>query len=86
MPEERRYAYTYAIIDTTDNMCVEVRTQTNEVDTTAHPEYIPIPSYNEEYIMKYYSYETQKWYEDTAFTIEWIQARKDDPLWQTSKE
>ena len=44
MPEARRYAYTYAIIDTTDNMCVEVRTQTNEVDTTAHPEYIPIPS------------------------------------------
>ena len=72
MPEARRYAYTYAIIDPTDNMCVEVCTQTNEIDTTAHPEAIPIPTYNEEYLCKYYSYDTQKWYVDAAFTTEWI--------------
>lgn len=71
MPEARHYAYKYAIIDPVDNMCIEVRTQTNEVDTTVHPEYIPIPEYNEEHIFKYYSYETRKWYEDAVFTIEW---------------
>ena len=72
MAESRRYAYNYALIDLTDNMCIEVSTRTIEVDTVAHPEYIPIPTYNEEYICKYYSYETQKWYEDAEFTIEWI--------------
>ena len=72
MPEARRYAYTYAIIDPADNMCVEVCTQTNEIDTTAHPEAIPIPTYNEEYLCKYYSYDTHKWYVDAAFTTEWI--------------
>lgn len=72
MPEARRYAYTYAIVDPTDNMCVEVCTQTNEIDVTAHPEAIPIPTYNEEYLCKYYSYDTQKWYVDAAFITEWI--------------
>lgn len=72
MPEVRHYTYNYAIIDPTDNMCIDVRTQTYEIDTTANPEVIPIPTYNEEYICKYYSYETQKWYEDEPCTIEWI--------------
>ena len=72
MAEIRRYAYTYAIVDPTDNMCVEVCTQTNEIDTTAHPEAIPIPTYNEEYLCKYYSYDTQKWHVDATFTTEWI--------------
>ena len=72
MAEARHYAYTYAIIDPADNMCVEIRTQTYEIDTTAHPEYISIPTYNEEYIMKYYNRENGKWYVDAAFTTEWI--------------
>lgn len=72
MPEARRYAYKYAIIDPVDNMCVQVLTRTLEADTIAHPEYIPILEYNEEYLCKYYSYETQKWYEDETCTIEWI--------------
>lgn len=72
MSEARRYAYNYAVIDPADNMCVEVCTMTYEIDTTAQPEYISIPSYNEDYLLKHYSYETQKWYEDEACTIEWI--------------
>ena len=72
MPEARRYAYNYAIIDPVDNMCIEVRTTTREVDTEANPDYIVIPTYNEDYLLKYYNYDTQKWYEDAEFTIEWI--------------
>ena len=71
MPEARRYAYKYTVIDPVDNMCVRVLTRTLDVDTIAHPEYIPIPEYNEEYLFKYYSYDTQKWYEDEGCTIEW---------------
>ena len=72
MPEARRYAYNYAIIDLTDNMCVEVCTQTREIDTVAHPEVIQIPTYNEEYLFKYYNRENGKWYTDAAFTNEWV--------------
>ena len=73
MPETRRYAYNYALIDVAvDNMCIEVTTTTREIDTVAHPEYVVIPTYNEEYLFKYYNYNTQKWYEDAEFTIEWI--------------
>ena len=72
MPEARRYAYAYAVIDPTDNMCIEVCSMTREMDTDANPEYISIPSYNEDYLLKYYSYDTQKWYTDAAFTNEWI--------------
>ena len=72
MPEARRYAYNYAVIDPVDNMCVQVLTRTSEIDLTTNPDYIEIPTYNEEYLFKYYSYDTQKWYEDAEFTIEWI--------------
>ena len=72
MPEARRYAYNYAVIDPVDNMCVQVLTRTSEIDLTTNPDYIEIPTYNEEYLFKYYSYDTHKWYEDAEFTIEWI--------------
>lgn len=71
MPEARRYAYKYAVIDPVDNMCVQVLTRTLEADTIAHPEYIPISVYNEEYLFKYYDRTNDKWYEDVDFTIEW---------------
>lgn len=70
--ETRRYAYTYAEIDLETGMCIGVVTRTREVDTVANPDYIPIPTYNEEYIMKYYNRENGKWYVDAAFTTEWI--------------
>ena len=44
MTEARRYAYNYAVIDPTDNLCVEECTMTQESDTTERPEYIPIPT------------------------------------------
>lgn len=66
-----RYAYNYALIDTTDNMCIEVSTTTGPVDTTAHPEYVEIPYYNENYMFKYYNFDNQKWYTDAAMTNEW---------------
>ena len=72
MPEARRYAYVYAVIDLTDNLCVHVFSTTSELDTSNNPEYIRLESYNEEYLFKYYSYDTHKWYEDAEFTIEWI--------------
>ena len=72
MPEARRYAYNYAVIDPMDNMCIHVMTSTREIDTVANPDYIEIPTYNENYLCKYYSYDTQKWYVDAAFTTEWI--------------
>ena len=72
MPEARRYAYTYAVIDLTDNMCIEVFSRSAEVDTTGHPEYTSLESYNEDYLCKYYNFDNGKWYEDAGFTIEWI--------------
>lgn len=72
MPEARRYAYNYAVIDPMDNMCIQVMTRTSEIDTTENPEVIPIPTYNEEYLFKYYNRENGKWYVDAAFTTEWI--------------
>ena len=72
MPEARRYAYNYALIDPTDNMCIEVSTTTSPIDTNAHPEYVELDSYNEEYLCKYYNRSNGKWYEDADFTIEWI--------------
>ena len=37
-----------------------------------NPDYIEIPTYDENYLCKYYSYNTQKWYVDAAFKTEWI--------------
>lgn len=73
MAESRRYQYVYAIIDPNyGNMCVEVRDTTREYPIDEYPTFIPIPTYNENYIMKYYNTNTQKWYTDFEFTNEWI--------------
>lgn len=64
---EPRLAYTYAEIDPTlDNMCIGVHTYSYEYDD---PCWIPIPIYDEEYILKYYI--NGSWYEDAAGTIPW---------------
>lgn len=67
--ETRRYQYLYAVIEPSmGDMCVEV------VDTTVkstNPNYIEIPEYNENYIMKYYNRSNGKWYTDAGFTNEW---------------
>lgn len=60
------YAYNYAEIDPSTGMCVGVHTLTSEV---THANMIPIPVYDEEYILKYYI--NGSWYEDAAGTIPW---------------
>lgn len=61
------YYYNYAEIDPTlGNMCVGVHTGTHEQNSDVM---IPIPVYDEEYIMKYYI--DGNWYEDEAGTIPW---------------
>lgn len=69
MAETRRYAYNYARIDLTTRMCYEVVTRTYE---TIQENMIPIPVYDEEYLMKYYI--DGNWYEDAAGTIPWQSA------------
>lgn len=61
------YYYNFAEIDPTmGNMCVGVHTGTVDVSSETM---IPIPVYDEEYIMKYYI--NGEWYEDEAGTIPW---------------
>lgn len=60
------YAYNYAEIDLTTGMCIGVRTRSAEIN---NPALIPIPVYDEEYIMKYYL--NGSWWEDAAGTIPW---------------
>ena len=61
------YYYNFAEIDPTmGNMCVGVHTSTADLESETM---IPIPVYDEEYIMKYYI--NGEWYEDEAGTIPW---------------
>lgn len=61
------YAYNYAEIDPTTNMCVGVQTTT--VDCSGEANLVEIPVYDEEYCFKYYI--NGNWYEDAAGTIPW---------------
>ena len=60
------YYYNYAELDS-DNMCIAVVTTTS--DDSANPAYVPIPVYDEEYLLKYYI--DGNWYEDAEGTIPW---------------
>lgn len=68
---EPRLAYNYARIDET-GWCYEVLStaKSHEGETG----YIAISAYNVDYMDKYYNVADGKWYEDAAFTIEWIPA------------
>lgn len=61
------YYYNYAEIDPATNMCIAVITTTS--DDSSNPVYVPIPVYDEEYILKYYI--DGNWYEDAEGTIPW---------------
>ena len=63
------YAYNFAVIDPTTNMCIGVQTTT---DPTAGEleNMVEIPVYDEEYCFKYYI--NGEWYEDAAGTIPWV--------------
>lgn len=66
----RRFQFVYAIIDpASDDMCVRVVDTTN--DYSANPNCIPIDTYNEEYICKYYDRTTGKWFLEKEHINEW---------------
>ena len=60
------YAYNYAEIDLSTNMCIGVYSSTTSSD---NPNFVEIPVDDPEYICKYYIY--GNWYEDAAGTIPW---------------
>ena len=68
------YYYNYAIIDRESGLCLEVRTATNDQsgESNEYELYVSIPTYTEDYLMKYYDESTGKWYYDAAMTNEWI--------------
>ena len=61
-----RYAFYYAIIDLDTRMCVEVQDTTDYIGDIT---FIRIPTYNEDYIEKYYI--DGVWYKDADGTIVW---------------
>lgn len=64
------YAYNYAEIDPTlGNMCIQVQTTTMQLDVENYPNWVEIPVYDENYVMKYYI--NGNWYEDAEGTIPW---------------
>lgn len=63
----QNYAYAYAVIDPTTGMCLGVQSGTAELEETES--LIRIPTYDEEYFMKYYI--DGAWYEDAEGTIPW---------------
>lgn len=62
------YAYNFAQIDPNTNMCIHVMS-TSDPEQGDMPNWVEIPVYDEEYIMKYYI--DGAWYEDAAGTIPW---------------
>lgn len=66
----KRYQYCYAVIDPALNdMCVQVQDTTT--DCSDLPNYIPLETYNEEYLFKYYDRATGKWYLEAEHVNEW---------------
>lgn len=61
------FAYVYAEIDLETNMCIGVHSTSSP--NPAGEEFVSIPVYDEEYIMKYYI--DGNWYEDEEGTIPW---------------
>lgn len=74
-----RYYYNFAEIVPATHMCIGVRTTTS--DDSGYDNLVPIPVFDEEYILKYYLCENHpeftydcldgKWYEDPEGTIPW---------------
>lgn len=71
------YAYCFAEIENATNMCVGVLSTTDpstEGPTNIGTTYVPIPTDDDNYIFKYYDFNTGKWYEDAEMTQEYIPA------------
>lgn len=71
MTTMRRYQYVYAVIDPDlDDMCVQVQDTT--INCSGDPNYIPLDTYNEEYLFKYYDRATRKWFLEATHETEWV--------------
>lgn len=69
------YAYAYAKINNSTNMCVGVVDTTNPTmdgSTNGVITYVMISEYNEDYILKYYNWDNGKFYYDAEYTQEFI--------------
>ena len=70
-------AYNFAEIDNETGMCIGVMTTTdpsNEGPTLSGTTYVAIPDDDDEYIFKYYDFNTGTWYYDAEMTQEYIPA------------
>lgn len=75
----QNYAYNYAEIDDATNMCIGVVTTSRPPEDVVGPTgsgstYIEIPDDDNDYIFKYYNFDTEKWYYDAEMTQEYIPA------------
>jgi hypothetical protein len=71
------YAYNFAEIDNTTGMCVGVMTTSDpstEGPTGCGTTYVPIPYDDDNYLLKYYDFNTGKWFYDAEMTQEYIPA------------
>lgn len=63
------YAYNYAEIDPSTNMCVGFHSATYE---STNPNWVLVPVYDPEYCFKYYNWDDGKFYYDAEYTQEYI--------------
>lgn len=71
------YAYNFAEIDNATNMCIGVMTTSDpneEGPTGYNTTYVAIPVDDDNYMFKYYDFDTGKWYYDAEMTQEYIPA------------
>lgn len=70
-------AYNFAEIDNATGMCIGVLTTTDpstEGPTLSGTTHVAIPEYNNDYVFKYYDFNTGKWFYDAEMTQEYIPA------------
>lgn len=69
------YAYCFAEIDNATGLCLGVLSTTDpstEGPTAGGTTYVAIPEDNTDYLLKYYDFDTGKWYYDAEMTQEFI--------------
>ena len=67
------YAYNYAEIDLSTNMCIGVQSRSLEIPADELPEnWIEIYVNDPEYCFKYYNWDDGKFYYDPEYTQEYI--------------
>lgn len=67
------YAFNYAEIDVTTNMCIGVQSTSQEISQDELlPNWIEIPVNDQEYLFKYYNWDNGKFYYDPEYTEEYI--------------